>query len=218
MQNHTPKPAKREPYAPLPTGTAELVSSREAARRLGISQRTLGRYIEQGKLNPIKNRVNGRVYIDSDQILYLLGSRVPQDRLVIAYCRTAPIPDAGAAGVSAGTRLKEQVDRVSGYCAARGIRLDEVIQEIRRANRLDENSPGLNRILDLVVRKKVSCLIIETPDRLARFMAWTLLERVLIYHGVEVHVIQPKVDRTEFVEEIKEELVDIIAEAKRLGV
>ena len=68
------------------------------------------------------------------------------------------------------------------------------------------------------MRKKVSTLIIETPDRLARFIAWTLLERVLVYHGVEVLIIQPKVDRTEYVEEIKEELVDIIAEAKRLGV
>ena len=209
---------KVDPYIPQPTGAAELVSSREAAQRLGISQRTLGRYIEQGKLSPIKNRVNGRVYIDSDQILYLLGSRVPQDRLVIVYCRTAPIPDAGAAGVSAQTRLKEQVDRVTGYCTARGIRVDEVIGEVRRANRLDENSPGLNKILDLVVRKKVSSLIIETPDRLARFLAWSLLERVLIYHGVEVHIINSKADRTEYVEEIKEELVDIIAEAKRLGV
>ena len=166
----------------------------------------------------MKNRVNGRIYIDSDQILYLLGSRVPQDRLVIIYCRTAPIPDSGASGVSSLTRLKEQVDRVQGYCTARGIRVDEVIQEIRRANRLDDNAPGLNKIMDLVVRKKVSTLIIETPDRLARFLAWDILERVLIYHGVDVHIIQEKAGRQEFVDEIKEELVDIIASAKELGI
>lgn len=200
----------------IPTG--QLVSRKIAAQRLGVTVRTLDRYIEQGKLSPYKNRVNGRLYIDSDQILYLLGSRVPQDRLVIAYCRTAPIPDSGAAGVSSLTRLKEQVDRVQGYCTARGIRVDEIIQEIRRANRLDDNAPGLNKIMDLVVRKKVSTLIIETPDRLARFLAWDLLERVLIYHGVEIHIIQPKVGRQEFVDEIKEELVDIIAAAKELGV
>jgi predicted site-specific integrase-resolvase len=200
----------------LPGG--ELVSRKIAAQRLGVTVRTLDRYIEQGKLNPYRNRVNGRLYIDSDQILYLLGSRVPQDRLVIAYCRTAPIPDSGAAGVSSATRLKEQVDRVEGYCTARGIRVDEVIKEVRRANRLDDNAPGLNRIMDLVVRKKVSTLILETPDRLARFLAWDLLERVLLYHGVEIHIIQPKVNRQEFVDEIKEELVDIIARAKELGV
>lgn len=200
----------------IPTG--QLVSRKIAAQRLGVTVRTLDRYIEQGKLSPYKNRVNGRLYIDSDQILYLLGSRVPQDRLVIAYCRTAPIPDSGSAGISSATRLKEQVDRVQGYCTARGIRVDEIIQEIRRANRLDDNAPGLNKIMDLVVRKKVSTLIIETPDRLARFLAWDLLERVLIYHGVEIHIIQPKVGRQEFVDEIKEELVDIIAAAKELGV
>lgn len=209
---------KIEPTIPDLAPTGELISSREAAKRLGVTLRTLGRYIEQGKIKPLKNRVNGRIYIDSDQILYLLGSRVPQDRLVIAYCRTAPIPDSGAAGVSSATRLKEQVDRVQGYCTARGIRVDEIIQEIRRANRLDDNAPGLNKIMDLVVRKKVSTLIIETPDRLARFLAWDLLERVLIYHGVEIHIIQPKVGRQEFVDEIKEELVDIIAAAKELGV
>ena len=200
----------------LPGG--ELVSRKIAAQRLGVTLRTLDRYIEQGKLSPYKNRVNGRLYIDSDQILYLLGSRVPQDRLVIVYCRTAPIPDSGAAGISSQTRLKEQVDRVQGYCTARGIRVDEVIQEVRRANTLDDNAPGLNKIMDLVVRKKVSTLIIETPDRLARFLAWDLLERVLIYHGVELHIIQPKVNRQEFVDEIKEELVDIIAKAKELGI
>ena len=200
----------------LPGG--ELVSRKIAAQRLGVTLRTLDRYIEQGKLSPYKNRVNGRLYIDSDQILYLLGSRVPQDRLVIAYCRTAPIPDSGAAGISSQTRLKEQVDRVEGYCTARGIRVDEVIQEVRRANRLDDNAPGLNKILDLVLRKKVSTLIIETPDRLARFLAWDLIERVLIYHGVEIHIIQPKANRQEFVDEIKEELVDIIASAKELGI
>jgi predicted site-specific integrase-resolvase len=200
----------------LPGG--ELVSRKIAAQRLGVTVRTLDRYIEHGKLRPYKNRVNGRLYIDSDQILYLLGSRVPQDRLVIVYCRTAPIPDSGAAGISSLTRLKEQVDRVESYCTARGIRVDEVIQEIRRANRLDDNAPGLNKILDLVLRKKVSTLIIETPDRLARFLAWDLIERVLIYHGVEIHIIQPKANRQEFVDEIKEELVDIIASAKELGI
>ena len=200
----------------LPGG--ELVSRKIAAQRLGVTLRTLDRYIEHGKLSPYKNRVNGSLYIDSDQILYLLGSRVPQDRLVIAYCRTAPIPDSGAAGISSATRLKEQVDRVESYCTARGIRVDEVIQEVRRANRLDDNAPGLNKILDLVLRKKVSTLIIETPDRLARFLAWDLIERVLIYHGVELHIIQPKANRQEFVDEIKEELVDIIASAKELGI
>lgn len=209
---------KIEPIVPDQAPTGELISSREAAKRLGVTLRTLGRYIEQGKIKPLKNRVNGRIYIDSDEILYLLGSRVPQDRLVIIYCRTAPIPDAGAAGVSSATRLKEQIDRVQGYCTARGIRVDEVIGEIRRANRLEAGAAGLNRIMDLVVRKRVSTLILETRDRLARFLAWDLLERVLIYHGVDLHIIQEKVGRQEFVDEIKEELVDIIAAAKALGV
>lgn len=209
---------KIEPTIPQTLPTGELISSREAAQRLGVTTRTLGRYIEQGKITPMKNRVNGRVYIDSDQILYLLGSRVPQDRLVIIYCRTAPIPDSGAAGISSTSRLRSQLDRVQGYCTARGIRVDEVIQEVRRANRLDDNAPGLNRIMDLVVRKKVSTLIIETPDRLARFIAWDILERVLIYHGVDIHIIQPKVGRQEYIDEIKEELVDIIASAKELGI
>lgn len=209
---------KIEPTIPQTPPTGELISSREAAQRLGVTLRTLGRYIEQGKITPMKNRVNGRIYIDSDQILYLLGSRVPQDRLVIIYCRAAPIPDSGAAGVSSFTRLRDQLDRVQAYCTARGIRVDEVVQEIRRANRLDDNAPGLNKILDLVMRKKVSTLIIETPDRLARFLAWDILERVLIYHGVDVHIIQPKVGRQEYIDEIKEELVDIIASAKGLGI
>lgn len=192
-----------------------LLTRREAASKLGVSTRTLDRYIRAGKLEPVKNRVNGKVFIPEDQVLYLLGSRVPQSRLVVAYCRTAPIPGIGSSGPSAETRLREQVDRVMGYCAARGIKVDEVISEVRRAGRTTDK---FDTLMELVVRKKVSALILETPDRIARWGAWEMIKRVLTWHGVEIHVIQPKHERGEFIDEIKEELVDIIAAARELGV
>lgn len=198
--------------SPFPTG--DIMYRKDAAKFLGISTKTLTRYVNAGLLRRWKNQVNGRTYYDRADLLRLLGSKLPQTREVIVYCRASTLPDQGSAGVAAGKRLQAQVDRVLDYCTRAGIRVDQVIQEVGKADSL-ENRPGLEQILDKIMRKQVSMLVVETPDRLARFAGAELLERIFAWHGVEYHVIQKTLHRQEYRDEIKEDLAGILFRAKQ---
>jgi hypothetical protein len=57
----------------FPTG--ELVYKKEAAKFLGVSLKTVDRYVADGRLQNWKNQVNGRTYYDKQDLLKLLGSR-----------------------------------------------------------------------------------------------------------------------------------------------
>ncbi|CAB4219085.1 COG2452 Predicted site-specific integrase-resolvase [uncultured Caudovirales phage] len=212
MQQPDPTPDSR-PLAEFPTG--ELVYKKGAAEFLGISLKTLDRYVKAGTLRHWKNSINGRIYYDKQDLLKLLGSRLPQSRQVVVYCRAAGIPDQGAAGVSSRTRLQAQQDRVLQYCTAAGIRVDQVIAEVGKAGSLVGRS-GLDKIFDLVLRKQVSMVIVETPDRLARFAGAEILERFLTWHGVELHVIQKTLYQEEYREELKEDLSYLIMGSQAL--
>ena len=188
---------------------------KEAAQFLGVSLKTLEGYVNRGSINKWKNEINGRTYYDKQELLKLLGSRLPQTREVVVYCRAAGIPDQGSAGVSSRTRLQAQQDRVLQYCTAAGIRVDQVIAEVGKAGSLVGRS-GLDKIFDLVLRKQVSMVIVETPDRLARFAGAEILERFLTWHGVELHVIQKTLYSEEYRAELKEDLSYLILESRAL--
>lgn len=207
--------ANRDYLAPGHGPTGNLVYKKDAARYLGISLKTLERYVKQGLVKPFKNEVNGRTYFDQLDLLALLGSRLPQAREVVLYCRAAGIPDQGKAGVSSQARLRDQVDRCTEYCTKAGVRVDRIIQEIGKGHTLNGRS-GIDQLLDLVFRKKVSMIVVECPDRLARWGMGEILERFLTWHGVELHVISKGWSRAEFREEVKEDLAGILFEAKRL--
>lgn len=197
----------------FPTG--DIMYRKDAAKFLGISPKTLTRYVKAGLLRNWKNQINGRTYYDRAELLRVLGSRLPQAREVWVYCRAAGIPDQGAAGVSAKKRLENQVDRVLEYCTRAGIRVDEVVQEIGKADSL-EDRPGLDRLMEKILRKEISMVVVETPDRLARFAGAEILQRFFAWHGVEYHVIQKTLHLKEYRDEIKDDLAGVLFRAKQL--
>jgi excisionase family DNA binding protein len=193
-----------------------LVYKKQAAAYLGVSTKTLERYVADGRLRPYKNQVNGRTYYDRSDILRLLGSRLPQDRTVVLYCRAAPMEStAGKKGQSAEARLQAQVDRCTQYCTAAGIRVDRTIAEVGRGESLKDRR-GWTEIMDLVLRKQVSMIVMETPDRLCRWGMREVFEQFLTWHGVELHVIQPVLQLQEFRDELTEDLAGLVYEARQL--
>ena len=204
-------PSGLEGQGPL----GNLVYRKQASAFLGVSPRTLDNYVKEGKLTPYKNQVNGRIYFDQADILKLLGSRLPQNREVVLYCRAAPMPDKGSAGVSAEKRLSAQVDRCTRYCTAAGIRVDRTISEVGKGESLKDRR-GWTEIMDLVLRKRVSMIVMETPDRLCRWGMREVFEQFLTWHGVELHVIQPVLQLQEFRDELTEDLAGLVYEARQL--
>ena len=195
----------------MPTGA--LLNKKQAAARLGITDRTLDRYVKQGLMTPFRNKVTGKLLYDEDVILALMGGRTQQDRLVVLYCRTTSVPGSNANG--ARSRLQAQVDRTTEYCTRAGIRVDRIISEIGHANSLNDR-PGMLELMELVLQKKVSMIVSETPDRLARWFGTELLETFFAYHGVEWHVISRSWQTEEYREEAKDDLAVMMLDAKRL--
>jgi predicted site-specific integrase-resolvase len=197
----------------FPTG--ELVYKKEAAKFLGVSLKTVDRYVADGRLQNWKNQVNGRTYYDKQDLLKLLGSRLPQSREVWVYTRSAPIEGNHTLGKGAKARLAAQTERVLKYCAAAGVRVDRVIEDVGKAGSLAGRS-GLDKIMDGVLRKQVSMIVVETPDRIARFAGQEIIERFLTWHGVELHVVSKHLTTEEMREELKSDLADLILESRRL--
>lgn len=196
--------------------TGNLISAKEACRRLGVTKRTLLKYVEKGLLTPHRNVVNRRTYYDVDDLLKMYGYRLPKNRRVLAYCRAARLQDQGSAGVSAEERLAGQVDRVQTYCAKAGIQLDEIITDVAGATQIDDRSAGFNRLMEAVLTKQCGVLVVENFDRIGRWAAAGLVKRFLLWHGVELVEIMPTWQLEEYRIEAKQDLADVLVEAKRL--
>jgi predicted site-specific integrase-resolvase len=93
--------------------------------------------------------------------------------------------------------------------------VDRVVEEIGKAGSLTGRG-GLDKIMEAVFRKRLSMVIVETPDRIARFAGAEIIERFLTWHGVELHVVSQHLVTEEMREELKSDLTDIILESRRL--
>lgn len=191
-----------------------MLYRKDAVKFLGVHKRTVMRYEQKGLLIPIKNQVNGRVMYTEANVVAVLGSKLKQTKRVVLYCRVAVLGSRGEPGESAPARLARQVDRMQDYCVRAGIRVDEVIKDVGPVNGR-KALEGHDKLIELVMRKQVSLLVVETEDRIARWGMGHLFRRFLEWHGVEVHVASPVLLREEYREEIKQDLTELIYEAKR---
>lgn len=195
--------------------TEMLMNKVAAARYLAVSVKTIEAYEKAGLIRKWKNPTTRKVYYDKAEIFRLLGSRLDQKKDVIIYARSASLPDHIAAGGSVAKRLSAQVERIEQYCTARGIRIDRIITDIGEGTSLKHRS-GFNELMELIMRRQVSTVVIENPDRIARWAGQDLMERVLAWHGVDLHIISQCWEREEYRLEAKEDLANILYKAKIL--
>lgn len=191
-----------------------LVSRKEAMRFLGVAKMTILRYEEKGFLNPIKHLVNRRIFYTEDNILQLLGSKLKTNRQTVLYCRSAVLGSRSNKGNSAESRLVKQVDRMNEYCVRAGIKIDRVLKDVGPVNGRVALE-GHDKLIEMVLRRQVSCVIVETEDRIARWGMGLMFKRFLEWHGVELHIASPVLVREEYREEIKQDLTELLYEAKR---
>jgi len=192
-----------------------IVYRPEAARYLGVSIQTVRSYEKRGFLIPLKNIVSGRVFYTEDNVLTVLGSKYDQSKEVVLYCRSAVLGSRSDKGNSAPKRLEDQVQRMSEYCIKSGIRVDRIIKDVGPVNGRVAFE-GHDQVIDLIMRHKVSLLVVETEDRLARWGMGDIFKRFLTWHGVDLHVASPILVREEYQEELKQDLTELIYEARRV--
>ncbi len=98
--------------------------------------------------------------------------------------------------------LERQLERLRAYAKEKGYRV--VAEHFDVASGLNQNRRGLERMLKASERGEFRRLLIEYPDRLARF-GYAYLERHLRHCGVEIEVTsqeEPKDAHTELVQDL----------------
>ena len=176
-----------------------LLSAQQIKELFGIHRNTLLKWEKEGLLQPVKTPGGRRRYRRSD-IEGLLGicEEKTERADVILYAR-----------VSAKKQeeyLKNQMERLESFAREKGWNY-EVISEI--ASGVNEKRRGLKKLLNKVRRGEVKKVVIEYPDRLARF-GYEYLKFFLESFGVELVIVNGKDNEEDRHRELAEDLIAIV--------
>ncbi len=176
-------------------------STREVCEILGIANRTLRRWIKEGKIRAVN--IGGRWRIPESEIKRLLGQPVeeiktPKVARVAIYARVS--------GANQKKELGNQIEALRKYVEQNNWKLVGIIKDI--ASGLKEDRRGLWRLIKMARKHEFDVLLVAYKDRLTRF-GFKYLEELFKAYGVKVIVAfqEPPKD---FYQELIEDLIEIV--------
>lgn len=170
-----------------------LVKIGEAAKLLGVSIGTLRRWEESGELVPARKTQGGTRYYAVSDLLGLGDSDAP----TVCYARVSSHDQKDD--------LERQQEMLEAYCVAKGWR-SEVIKDL--GSGMNYRKKGLNRLLEMILRKQMRRLVITHKDRLLRFGS-ELVFALCEIQQIEIVIIH-KGDQPSFEEELAKDVLEII--------
>lgn len=171
----------------------KLVKIGEAAQLLGTSPDTLRKWEQTGELLPKRKTQGGTRYYDVAELLNLGDEDVP----TVCYARVSSQDQK--------EDLQRQKEMLEAYCSAKGWRT-EVIADL--GSGMNYRKKGLNRLLEMILRKRMKRLVITHKDRLLRFGA-ELVFALCEAQGIEIIIIH-KGEQPRFEEELAKDVLEII--------
>ena len=155
-----------------------MLSISQAAKIVGVHPNSLRNWERQGKIKPVRLPSGQRRYSLSEinRILETGGMQAEPDAVAI-YARVSTKKQAEAGN------LVRQLERLYQYSAEHNYVIR--IESTDIASGLNQKRRGLARLFKAAERGEIQKLIIEYPDRLARF-GYSYIERHLKYCGVEI--------------------------------
>ena len=175
-----------------------LVSIGEAAKILGVSEITLRRWDESGRLVSTKTKGGHRRYDISNikpELVHRFDSK--DKRKTIAYARVS--------GHDQKNDLERQKQVLELFCSQNGWTF-ELITDLGSGMNYYKN--GLTKLLNAIIEGSVGRLVLTHKDRLLRFGA-ELVFSVCEAKNVEVVIIN-KGDDTTFEEDLATDVLEII--------
>jgi predicted site-specific integrase-resolvase len=170
-----------------------LIKIGEAAQLLGCSISTLRKWEATGELLPARKTAGGTRYYATADLLGLGDADAP----TVCYARVSSHDQ------------KDDLDRqhamLEAYCAAKGWR-SEVIKDL--GSGMNYRKPGLNRLLEMILRKQMRRLVITHKDRLLRFGS-ELVFALCAHQQIEIVIIH-KGEQPTFEEELAKDVLEII--------
>lgn len=170
-----------------------LVKIGEAAKLLGSSVDTLRKWEKTGELLPARKTRGGTRYYDVAQLLQLGDADAP----TVCYARVSSHAQKAD--------LDRQHEMLETYCAAKGWRT-EVIRDL--GSGMNYRKQGLQRLLEMVLRKQMRRLVLTHKDRLLRFGS-ELVFALCEIQGIEIVIIH-KGEQPSFEEELAQDVLEII--------
>lgn len=160
----------------------KLLSIKETATYLNVSQDTLRKWDKADKLKPLKTAGGHRRY-DTDALDAFIGitkrEETPTD-VCATYARVSSNEQKQKGD------LDRQSQRLSEYCAKQGLLVTHIIKDV--GSGLNDNRSGFVKLTDLIIAHKVNKLVIEHKDRLTRFQ-FKFIKKMFESYGCEVIVI-----------------------------
>jgi len=172
----------------------KLYTMKEASQMLGVNLRTLQRWDEEGKIHCVRT-VGGKRRVPESEIKRILG--LHEERKMIGYAR-----------VSSNTQrddLERQIEAITQYAKEHGWNI-EILKDI--GSGLNEERKNFQKLLKMVMDKKVSKVVVTYPDRLTRF-GFKTLQQFFQNYGTDIIVINQ--EEKEPKEELVEDLITIIS-------
>jgi putative resolvase len=170
-----------------------LVKIGEAAQLLGVSISTLRKWEATGELIPARKTAGGTRFYATADLLGLGDADAP----TVCYARVSSHDQKDD--------LERQHALLEAYCAAKGWR-SEVIKDL--GSGMNDRKPGLNRLLEMILRKQMRRLVITHQDRLLRFGA-ELVFALCAHQQIEIVIIH-RGEQPTFEEELAKDVLEII--------
>lgn len=174
-----------------------LLSIKQAADMLGVNPKTLRRWENDKKITSKKTKGGHRRYLLSD-INFLQGIEIKEesDKSVAVYCRVS----------SNEQKQKGDLDRQKGrmldYCVSKKYKVEHVFDEV--GSGMSDKRTKLLKLMDLCIEGKISKVVVEHKDRLARFNI-NYLKKFFESHSVVLEIVEetlPKSYESELVEDM----------------
>lgn len=172
------------------------MKAKEVLKILNITHRTLGTYVKNGKLNPIKINTNHYEY-DAEEVYGILGKN--KERYNVAYSRVS-LPKQK-------NDLKKQTQRLYDFALSKGYQLKEQIEDIKSGMSFEERK-GFIKLLNKVTNYEVKNVIIENKDRLVRF-GFELIKMLFEKYGTNIIVLSDEMNKS-YEQELTDDLLSII--------
>ena len=170
-----------------------LIKIGEAAALLGVSVDTLRKWERTGELLPARKTQGGTRYYETAALLGLGDTNTP----TICYARVSSHDQKAD--------LDRQHEMLETYCAAKGWR-SEVIRDL--GSGMNYQNPGLKKLCELILRKRMNRLVITHKDRLLRFGA-ELVFALCELQGIEIVIIH-KGEQPSFEQDLANDVLEII--------
>jgi putative resolvase len=177
----------------LSTQMSRFIKIGEAAKILGVSVQTLRRWEESSYLLPDRISKGKTRYYNIDRLI----DKTSETDLTAAYARVSSHDQK--------KDLERQAEVLANYCAKQGWNF-QIIQDL--GSGMNYQKKGLKTLLNLILEKRISRLVLTHKDRLLRFGA-ELIFALCEIKQIEVVIIN-KGDEVSFEEELAQDVLEII--------